>query len=557
MNKTIIININGTVFHIEEQAYEILKAYMTAVKRHFFDSEDSLEITTDIENRVAELFTEILAREGRQAIIDQDVHAVIEQMGAVEDFDNAPTGATAGDSYYQTHTSQRRLFRDPDDHLVGGVCAGIANYFDAPAVWVRLAFALSVIFAGTGFFLYIILWIVLPKAQTRADRMAMKGEKLDLQGFKRNFEAEAVNLRERLNEAGHHAKPFIYRFRDFLGEFFGFLGKAIGQSGNLLLKLIGIAFMLSFFCMAIAVIVAYISFMMFGHTELQFIFPFSVLGVQYNTALYTSAFFAIIIPLVILIVLFARLAFNTARLSSSALTVLGVLWVCAVTLSIYYAARISANFRYSASFGKTVNIAATKNNVYHLKLNDKKYLTAEDSARLNVQSRFHGFIVIDGDEDDMGEPNNVSISVEKSDVAQPTLFERFSANGATYDQALMNARNTVYNFTQKDSVLTFDRSLHRNYNEQWHNQEILLVLKVPVNSTVLVDKNLNRPLSLNIWGCLDDNKTPDATYATFKMQPTGLECKVDTLKRDTVRVTDTVKVFAKPTVAPKHLKKVK
>ncbi len=89
MNKTIIININGIVFHIEEDAYEILKNYMTDVKRHFLNSADSLEITTDIENRIAEMFSEILEKESKQVIVEQDVKQVIEQMGTVADFENA------------------------------------------------------------------------------------------------------------------------------------------------------------------------------------------------------------------------------------------------------------------------------------------------------------------------------------------------------------------------------------------------------------------------------------------------------------------------------------
>jgi phage shock protein PspC (stress-responsive transcriptional regulator) len=186
MNKTIIININGTVFHIEEDAYEILKNYMTDVKRHFLNSADSLEITTDIENRIAEMFSELLATENKQVIVEQDVKSVIEQMGRVEDFDDIyednkdPAGGA--DTY---NTSGRKLFRDPDNHLISGVCAGIANYFDIEPLWIRAAFVLSVLFAGSGLLLYIILWIVIPKATTRADRMAMKGEKLNLQGFKK------------------------------------------------------------------------------------------------------------------------------------------------------------------------------------------------------------------------------------------------------------------------------------------------------------------------------------------------------------------------------------
>ena len=117
MNKTIIININGIVFHIEEDAYEILKNYMTDVKRHFLNSADSLEITTDIENRVAEMFSELLTAENKQVIVEQDVNKVIDQMGRVEDFDSIyeDTKSTAfgADSY---NVSGRRLFRDPDDH---------------------------------------------------------------------------------------------------------------------------------------------------------------------------------------------------------------------------------------------------------------------------------------------------------------------------------------------------------------------------------------------------------------------------------------------------------
>jgi Mg-chelatase subunit ChlI len=91
MNKTIIININGIVFHIEEDAYEILKSYMTDVQRHFMNSADSLEITTDIENRIAEMFNEILLKEGKQVVVVQDVKTVVEQMGSVEDFESKKT----------------------------------------------------------------------------------------------------------------------------------------------------------------------------------------------------------------------------------------------------------------------------------------------------------------------------------------------------------------------------------------------------------------------------------------------------------------------------------
>src|SRR5215204_1676379 len=118
MNKTIIININGFIFHIEEDAYEVLKTYMTDVKRHFLNSADSLEITTDIENRIAEMFGEMLTREKKQVI----VKAVIDQMGTVEDFEHADEEALSNPrpTSYDHTGGTRALFRDPDYRIIAG-----------------------------------------------------------------------------------------------------------------------------------------------------------------------------------------------------------------------------------------------------------------------------------------------------------------------------------------------------------------------------------------------------------------------------------------------------
>ena len=220
MNKTIIININGIIFHIEEDAYELLRNYMTDVKRHFMNSADSLEITTDIENRIAEMFTEILGREGKQVVVEEDVKRVVAQMGSVADFETAEQDTKAHFTTDSAYAEPRRLFRDPDDHLISGVCAGIANYFDVDPVWIRAAFLLTSLAAGSGFFVYLVLWLVVPKAVTRADRMAMKGEKLDLQGFKKNFEEEMNSMRGHISNFQHEARPFVYKARDFTSDFF-------------------------------------------------------------------------------------------------------------------------------------------------------------------------------------------------------------------------------------------------------------------------------------------------------------------------------------------------
>ena len=303
MNKTIIININGIVFHIEEDAYEILKNYMTEVKRHFSTSADSLEITTDIENRVAEMFSELLAKDNRQVIVDQDVNKVIEQMGSVADFENAEADASGADNPFNYTPETRRLFRDPDDHLVGGVCAGIASYFDINPVWVRLAFVITTIFAGTGFILYIILWIVIPKAVTRADRMAMKGEKQNLQGFKRNFEEEISTMKQNLSDFSNEARPFVYKARDFAGDFFYHLGIFLRGFGKVLVKLLGVFILLSCFALMIFVIVAFVALIGFGAFKPFGDLPYSVLRHNHGDYIFLSAFVAATIPLICIILL--------------------------------------------------------------------------------------------------------------------------------------------------------------------------------------------------------------------------------------------------------------
>ena len=180
MNKTVIININGIVFHIEENAYDILRQYMTDVKRHFAYTSDSEEIVSDIENRIAEMFLERLEQEKKQVVVLADVEQIIAQMGSVNDFKE---NTEDSDTQLPSARTDKKLFRDMDDQIIGGVCAGIGHYFNTEPRWIRAIAILIVFFGGSGLLIYAILWIVIPKAETRADKMAMKGELPNIQNF--------------------------------------------------------------------------------------------------------------------------------------------------------------------------------------------------------------------------------------------------------------------------------------------------------------------------------------------------------------------------------------
>lgn len=530
MNKTIIININGTVFHIEEQAYEMLKEYMTEVKRHFFNSADSLEITTDIENRIAEMFTDILARENRQAIIDQDVQAVIAQMGSVKDFeyaDDEGTAAFAQEHAYSTGTNTRRLFRDPDDHLIGGVCAGIANYFDVKPVWVRLLFAMAFLGAGAGFFVYVLLWIIIPKAISRADKMAMKGEPLDLQGFKRNFEAELNMVGGRLADIHHEARPLIYKTRDFVGDFFHHLRVFLSGAGKIIIKLLGLAIILACVAGIIALIVTLIGTMAFGTKS--FSLPDNFFNYPYINQVRVAVGILVLIPLTVVIVVISAAVFNTTGINRSAGFTLLIIWISALAIVAYHASQALAEFRDSAGFTQTINLKATPNQTYYLELNDAMFLTPQDSARLDIKNKFKDLTLTDKDEDDFT-PRSVRINIEKSDVPYPVLVEEFTARGRTYEQALNHARNTRYILTQQDSVLKFDTKLRRLQAGQWHNEEVKLTLRIPLKATVMVNDKVNEYISnyLDVGACFPRHRDHSRTeMAPFIMTTEGLQCKLD------------------------------
>ncbi|MFI5159886.1 MAG: PspC domain-containing protein [Sphingobacteriales bacterium] len=539
MNKTIIININGIVFHIEEDAYEILKGYMTDVKRHFMNSADSLEITTDIENRIAEMFNELLAGENKQVIIEQDVNTVIGQMGTVADFERSEqdTEPSFADTYYN-RANTRRLFRDPDDHLIGGVCAGIANYFDINVVWMRLLFAIAVLPGGVGFILYIILWAVIPKAATRADRMAMKGEKLNLQGFKKNFEEELGSMRNNLSDFHNEARPFVYKARDFSGDFAHHLGNFVGGAAKFLMKFIGVMILLTCFGFLVFFTVGFIALLSVGYFGPFHNLPYQILQHHHADYIFVAAFITVIIPIISIILLVFKGIFNVGSINRASGTTALAIWLCAVGVFVYNVVGIASEFQSHANVIETIALKPAKNNTYYIKLNDLKYLSADDSARLNIRSLSPNIKVADDDDNDFDSFNhrNIRLNIETSESGQPVLVKSSRARGPYYEEAFNNARNIKYMFAQQDTVIKFDQRFYGKNDEFWHDEEVELTLKLPKNAKVVIDHNVDKIANFDIGQCnalnkQDYNKVSDAT---FVITNNGMECKVDTLVTDTI-----------------------
>ena len=146
MNKTVTINISGIIFHIEEDAYDSLSKYLATIKGYFSNTDGGNEILADIEARIAELLQEKI-NTSKQVILMMDVEYVKGVMGKPEDF-GADTSHDENknekENTFRDEKAKRRLFRDPEERLIGGVCSGLANYFNIDTVWVRLAMFLLI-----------------------------------------------------------------------------------------------------------------------------------------------------------------------------------------------------------------------------------------------------------------------------------------------------------------------------------------------------------------------------------------------------------------------------
>jgi len=172
MKKTLTINLANQVFHIDEDAYIRLKEYLDRIESHFSNKEERKDIISDIENRISELFGERTSVE-KQVITLQDIEEIIRIMGDPVEIGGA---AASGPEEETTTPGTRRLYRDPDNRVLGGVCSGIGMYFKLDPTIVRLVFLVIFFGFGIGFLIYIILWIVVPEARTTVQKLEMRGD---------------------------------------------------------------------------------------------------------------------------------------------------------------------------------------------------------------------------------------------------------------------------------------------------------------------------------------------------------------------------------------------
>lgn len=519
MNRTIIININGIVFHIEEDAYEVLRSYMIDVKKHFGHTADSHEIVGDIENRIAEMFNERIFQGKKEVITMEDVNDVIAQMGRVSDFETGDQQEAYTEASYEIpHMSgQRKLMRDPDDKVFGGVCSGLGHYFGIEARWIRLILVLLFVFGGTGLLLYIILWIVMPLARTRADRMAMRGEAPNLQNFKRSFQEEMEGLRSNFTGAEAGLRRGLDSAGNFLVKAFVVLAKVIG-----VLFIVGL-------CGGLVVLVISIvaSFGFLGADTDMAMFPLNVIEPGSRTPVLISALVVAVIPFIALVALIIRILFNRPVMGQYTGFILLAAWLIAAGFTIVYATRTVNDFREESTVVEEQPLE--RQPVYYLSKNDLTVIRLQNDS-LDRASRIRHRATI-RNRNFLEWQSRMHMRIVKVDSTQtPSVTYEYVARGATYELAAERAGKIDYHFQQQGDSLIFDSHFNIANEELMRDQRLYLKLNIPVGTRLIIDRELRRHVSdlpfnqcEGLYGYADGN-APDKTE--WIMAESGLKCAI-------------------------------
>lgn len=225
MKKTLTVNLGGTVYHIDDDAYNLLDNYLNNLRYHFRKEEGADEIVRDMETRIAELFDEYI-RTGLQVITVEQVEAVIARMGNPEDLntdDDEEKKETEQHAY--SNGPARRLFRNPDDRVLGGVLSGLSAYFGWDVTLIRIGALVLGCFVHGLILAYLIAWIIIPLAKTATEKLQMRGEPINMENIGRTV-TEGF---DKVNDYVHSEKP-----RSFLRQ----LGNAIVKIAGFIIKFI-------------------------------------------------------------------------------------------------------------------------------------------------------------------------------------------------------------------------------------------------------------------------------------------------------------------------------
>lgn len=484
MNKTVNINLAGIFFHIDEDAYLKLQKYLNAIKRSFTDSQGRDEIITDIEARIAELFTENLQSD-RQVVSSKLVDQIIGIMGQPEDYLVDEEIFEDETQPQQTSRTQKKLYRDTDNSYIGGVSSGLSHYLSIEAIWLRLFWVILALGSGGSFILiYVLFWILVPEAKTTADKLTMKGEEVNISNIEKKIKKGLDDVTDSVKNVdyqkyGNKVKSSSKTFFDTLGDIIMVLFTIFAKFIGVLLILVG----------AITIIGLIIGLFGFGFTSainlpvFDFIEASAISLIPFwLTAL--MAFFVVGIPFFFLFYLGLKILINNLKSigNIAKFSLLGIWIICLlglITVGILQANEVA----FEANTTNKHELAITSKDTLYLKMQGN----AAFSKGINKNTSFS--IVYNDQDKQQIFSKNIRLIVKSTKDSLAYLNITKIAEGRSHTAAKERAGNIDYKYALQQNTLLLDSYLTSDIENKYRNQKVEVELFLPEGSILNADNN--------------------------------------------------------------------
>jgi len=519
MKKAIKINLSGIIFHIDEDAYEKLKAYLDTIGRYFSNKQESKEIIDDIEARIAELFQEKITEE-TQVITLKLVNEVIDIMGNPEDIADTGEEAEPQSTFHESYSRSRRLYRDPENSVIGGVCGGLAAYFSVDPVIFRLLFVIFFFAGGASILVYAILWIVLPRADSAAQKLEMRGEKVNVSNLEKKIREEYDNVKENVKDGYTKARNSdTYRNTErAASDFFEVLGKILLVFVKVILIIIGTSLVIAGIGLLIGLIaLPFVGIHMFpfesynfslGDILIPFTDPVSV------TLLVIAVTLLLLIPVAAMLYGLVKLIFNI-KSRNRGLTIGAVtLWFVSLFCIIGIVAFESSNYSDFGSDNYSHELDTGSDTLY-ITINESQDEYLDDESIIDLGNKW--FLMEDAD----AFYGRITLDIERSDGDEFLLEVEKESKGRSWENAEDNAANIDYHYRTSGNSLELDPYFSVDLGHKWRFPRVETVVRVPEGKVVVLDRGTRDILE----GVRNVDHLSDWNMAgkTWKMTEDGLE----------------------------------
>jgi len=533
MNKTVNINLGGMFFHIDEDAYQKLTRYFDAIKRSLSKSSGQDEIIKDIEMRVSELLTEKQKSE-KHVVTLREVDEVIAVMGQPEDYIIEEDGPTTTNRDFSAPRTTKKLYRDKENGMIGGVATGLGHYFGIDPVWLKILFLVFVIAGfGSGVLVYIILWIVTPEAVTTSEKLEMTGEPVTISNIEKKVREEFDNVSGKLKNVdydkfGNQVKTGAGKIGSGLGDFIMTIFKVFAKFLGVLLIMGGLTILvlllIGVFTLGTSVSMHYPwqSFVEAGNLTDYPVWAFGLL-----------MFLAVGIPFFFLTLLgFKLLAPNMNSIGNIAKYTLLAVWLIAVSLAASVGINQMTAFAVSGRTiqKETIGLKATDTLLIKFKHND---YYAKD---INDRNEF--MITKDSSDNDIIYSNNVHIKIQKSDEKYAYLQIDKEAKGKNLTEAKKRSEAIRYNYKIIGNQLILDNYLLTDLKNKFRDQEVEIILYLPEGTLFRTDS------SVEDYDWSDDDffnlhfSSDKYTYKVEESKVKCLDCPADENDHDDIEDND-------------------